>query len=68
MVDPIIEEEQRRSRIIKQYQQYQNNLEELDKTDGKKDSHLTGDMQGRKVKKIEPENSPTAGLLKKAIQ
>ena len=69
MVDPITEEEElRRSRRINQYQQYQNNLEELDKTDGKKDSNLTGDMQGKKIKKIESENSPTASLFNKAIQ
>ncbi len=67
MVDPIEEEELRRSRRINQYQQYQNNLDELDKTDGKKDSNPTGDMQGKKIKKIEPENSPNTSLFNKII-
>lgn len=57
MIDPINEDELRQLGRIKQYQQYQNHLDELDKPDKKKDSTSTGEIQGKKVKKIESDIS-----------
>lgn len=67
MVDPISEEELKRSRRIKQYQQYESHLDELDKSD-KTQSTPIGEMQGKKVKKIASENSPTGEIFDRYLK
>jgi hypothetical protein len=59
-MDPISEEELRRSTRVKQYQQYQNYVDSLDNAD-KKDSSETskiGKMKGKTIKRISEEGSP----------
>lgn len=64
MVDPISEEELKRSRRMKHYQQYQSHIDELKKPDKTKSTPM-GEMQGKKVKKITSEISPSREIFDK---
>lgn len=69
-MDPISEEELRRSRRTKQYQQYQNYIDSLDNAD-KKDSpeqFLTGKMKGKTIKKISEGDSPTGKIFDRYLK
>lgn len=60
MVDPIEDDELKRSRRIKQYADYSAQLENDASID------VCGEIQGKKVKKITPENSTLNQLFKRA--
>lgn len=65
-MDPISEEELKRARRIKQYQDYQNHIDELA---GKDKADSPGEINGKKVKKVESkEKGITLGLFKNIIQ
>ena len=53
-MDPLLEDDLKRSRRTKHYQQYQKHLDELEKADKKED---VGTIQGKEVKKIEPKDT-----------
>lgn len=64
MVDPISDEEEKRGRRIKYYQQYQDHLDEMNK-DEKKDSisSSSGYLQGKKIKKLTSDESLPTNLF-----
>ena len=62
MVDPIEDDELKRSRRIKQYADYSKQLEKADKEAA---LEMPGEMQGKKVKKISAENSSIDRLFKR---
>ena len=62
MTDPIIEEEElKRSKRVKQYKQYQEQLDALDKAEKK------GQLKGKTVSKVKPEDSPALGIFKNTL-
>jgi hypothetical protein len=67
-MDPILDDELKRSRRTKHYQQYQDHLDQMDKTDKKSTSEPSGEMQGEKVKKIAAKGSLTENLFNRSIK
>lgn len=67
-MDPILDDELKRSRRMKQYQQYQDHLDKLDEVDKKSAPEPSGEMQGKKVKKIVVENSATENVFNRSIK
>lgn len=67
-MDPILDDELKRSRRLKQYQQYQDHLDQIDKTDKKDISEPSGEMQGKKIKKIASDHSRTGNIFNNSIK
>lgn len=66
-MDPI-EEELKHARRKKLYQQYQAQLDELDKSDKENSPDATGELQGKKVTKLNSENSSIESLFDSKIK
>lgn len=63
MVDPILDEELRRSRRMKQYQEYQNMVDNLEDNSS---VQSTGKIEGKAVKKLSNDEK-TGKVFKKTI-
>jgi len=62
-MDPITDDEIKRVRIMKQHQQYEAYLNQIDEMNEKNTVMPTGEMQGKKVKQIESGNSLVGNLF-----
>lgn len=67
-MDPIQDDEIKLSRRMKQYQQYQEQLDQIKTTDKKEISEPCGEMQGKKVKKIASDSSRTGNVFNNSIK
>lgn len=67
-MDPILDDELKRSRRMKQYQQYQEQLDQMNKTDKKDTSAPSGEIQGKKVKKLSSKDSPVGNLFNNSVK
>lgn len=63
MIDPISEEELKRSQLRKQIQDYQ---EAMDAQDKEKATTQTGTLLGKMIKKVD--NSPASNLFKNTLR
>lgn len=61
-MDPILEDELKRLDIMKQYQDH------LDKTDKNNTSEASGELQGKKVKKMGHENSAIENVFSRSVK
>lgn len=63
MVDPILDEELRRSRRMKQYQEYQNMVDNLEDDT----VQSTGKIEGKTVKKLPDDDGAVRKIFKNSI-
>ena len=67
-MDPIQDDELKRKRGMNQYQQYQDQVNQIDKSDKKDISEPSGEMQGKKIKKIASDHSRTVNIFNNSIK
>lgn len=64
MVDPILDEELRRSRRMKQYQEYQNMVDNLENSSA---DQSTGKIEGKTVKKLSDDEGTVRKIFKSSV-
>ncbi|MBA2368884.1 MAG: hypothetical protein H0V82_07675 [Candidatus Protochlamydia sp.] len=67
-MDPILEDELKRSRIMKQYQQYQAYTDQVDEAENLNKLVPEGELQGKKVNKITSENSQIEHIFNSIVK
>jgi hypothetical protein len=67
-MDPILDDELKQSRRMKLYQQYQEHLDQIDKTDKKDIPEPSGEIQGKKIKKITSDNPRIENVFNGSIK